>query len=244
MKLKLFVLFVVIASLFATHSLEITTKAAAPAAAPCVIGRTAPASGFWTWPANSRVKIYLRAPDFSEADVSAVRIAVQNWDASAVENGSSVHLAVGGLTRETKFGAGEMTLVRGDVFDKKLRHLALLQAHSIKENQLIDYAVLVVDFKVTNPEVLTNVMAHEIGHSLGLLDCVRCSSGSSAMGLMKGNGESNGIEGPTACDKAGVETAYRELLARVGPAPALSLADEGETPEEDDTPVVVVPRKP
>jgi hypothetical protein len=58
------------------------------------------------------------------------------------------------------------------------------------------------------------------------------------MGLIKGSGESNGIEGPTACDKAGVETAYRELLARVGPAPALPLADEGETPEEDDTPVV------
>lgn len=238
MKLKLFVLLVIIASIFSTFSLEVTTQAAAPAASPCIIGRTAPASGFWTWPANSRVKIYLRAPDFSEADVSAVRIAVQNWDASAVENGSSVRFAVGGLTRETKFGAGEMTLVRGDVYDKKLRHLALLQAHSLKENQLIDYAVLVVDSKVTNPDVLTNVMAHEIGHSLGLLDCIKCSSGSSAMGLMKGNGESNGIEGPTACDKAGVETAYRELLARVRPAPELPLVDEGETPEEDDTPVV------
>jgi hypothetical protein len=241
MKLKLFALFVIVASIFATESLEITTKAAAPAVVPCVIGRTAPASGFWTWPANSRVKIYLREPDFSEADVSAVRIAVQNWDASAAENGSSVHFVVGGLTRETKYGANEMTLVRGDVYDKKLRHLAHLQAHSLKENQLIDYAVLVVDLKVTNPEVLTNVMAHEIGHSLGLLDCVKCSSGSTAMGLMKGSGESNGIEGPTACDKAGVETAYRELLARVGPAPAL--VDEGETPEEDETPVVVE-RKP
>ena len=90
-------------------------------------------------------------------------------------------------------------------------------------------------------------MAHELGHSLGLLDCVKCDSGSTAMGLMKGDGSSNGIEGPTACDKVGVGTAYRELLARVRPAPSNLMLnktpeDEGEEPEEDDTLVVV--RKP
>lgn len=243
MKLKLSALFLTIAALCSTHSLAVTTRTAATLASPCVVGHTAPSSGFWTWPANSQVKIYLRAPDFSERDVAAVRVAVHNWDESALENGSQVRFSVAGLTRETKTGAGAMTLVRGDVFDKQRRHLALLQAHSIKEDQVIDYAVLIVDFKLTNPEVLTNVMAHEIGHSLGLLDCFKCSSGSTAMGLMKGNGESNGIDGPTACDKAGVNTAYRELLARVGPSPSLALnqlgVDEGEEPEEDDTMVVV-----
>jgi hypothetical protein len=238
MKLKLVVLFLTIASIFSTHSLAVTTKTATTTTAPCVIGRTAPAPGFWTWPANSHVKIYLRSPDFSETDLNAVSVAVRNWDESALENGSSVRFTVVGLTPQTKSAAGEMTLVRGDVYDKQRRHLAMLQAHSLKENQLIDYALLVVDAKVTSPEVLTNVMAHEIGHSLGLLDCIKCSSGTTAMGLMNGNGESNGIEGPTACDKVVVGNAYRELLARVGPAPVLPVVDEGELPEEDDTPVV------
>jgi hypothetical protein len=246
MKLKLSALFLIIASLCSSHSLAVTTKTSATVASPCVVGHTAPSSGFWMWPANSQVKIYLRAPDFSERDVTAVRVAVHNWDESAMENGSNVRFSVAGLTLETKIAAGAMTLVRGDVFDKQRRHLALLQAHSLKVDQLIDYAVLIVDFKLTNPEVLTNVMAHEIGHSLGLLDCVKCSSRSTAMGLMKGNGESNGIEGPTACDKAGVSAAYRELLARVGPSPATSalnqlVVDEGEEPEEDDTAVVKKP---
>jgi hypothetical protein len=246
MKLRFLVLLAIVASIFSTHSLALITTATT-VAAPCVVGRTAPASGFWTWPANTQVKIYLRTPDFSEVEVAAVRVAVHNWDESARENGSNVHFVVPGLTAEMKTGAGEMTLVRGNVYTKKIRHLALLQAHSLKQDQLIDYALLIVDFGVKNPEVLTNVMAHEIGHSLGLLDCVTCKGGSSAMGLLKDNGESNGIEGPTACDKAGVEVAYRELLARVGPAPLLlknAVVDEGEEPEEDDTAVVMAAKKP
>src|SRR5438477_13194377 len=70
--------------------------------APCVIGHTAAPFGFWTWPANSRVSVYLREPDFSESEVGAVRVAVENWDAAAVENGSNVRFVVRGLTHETK----------------------------------------------------------------------------------------------------------------------------------------------
>jgi hypothetical protein len=242
MKLKLLVFLLLMAFAFANTLPKTNANEARNAPARCVVGRTAPAAGFWTWPANSQVNVYLRQPDFSAADVPAVEVAVQNWDASAVENGSNVHFTVRGLTRETKTGAGEMTLVRGDIYNKKQRHLALLEAHSVRQDQLIDFALVIVDSKVKSTEVLTNVMAHEIGHSLGLLDCVRCSDGSTAMGMMKGANESNGIEGPTACDKAGVSEAYRQLLVRVRRAPKSSLAsqavDEGEEPEEDDTPVV------
>jgi hypothetical protein len=243
LKLKLLVLFLIIASIFSTHSLAVTTKMAATTAAPCVIGRTAPASGFWTWPANSDVKVYLRTPDFSEFDLSAVSVAIRNWDGSALENGSNVRFTLAGLTRETKSGTGEMTLVRGEVYNKKLRHLALLEAHRLNEDRIINYAVVAVDRSVKSPEVLTNVVAHEIGHTLGLLDCSDCNDKSTAMGLMKGAGTSNGIQGPTTCDKQSVGGAYRDLLARVGSSPAaLALnklvVDEGETPEEDETPVV------
>ena len=213
------------------------------APAPCVIGRTAAPFGFWTWPANSRVSVYLREPDFSAADVAAVKVSVRNWDESARVNGSNVHFIVRGLTHETRTASGDLTLVRGNVYNQKLRHLALLEAHSLKIDRMIDYAVVVVDFKVINPEVLTNVVAHEIGHTLGLLDCYQCNSKSTAMGLMKGADDSNGIEGPTACDKQAVGSAYRELLARgARAASAISLnrrvVDEGEDPEEDDTPIV------
>ena len=247
MKSKLLVLLVMIMIALCLPRPRTAYALSGGTASPCVVGHTEPRSGFWTWPSNSQVNVYLRKPDFSLVDVAAVEVAVRNWDQSATENGSNVRFTVKGLTQETKTARGDLTLVRGEVFDKQLRHLAFLEAHSLKVNQLIDYALVIVDSKVKNPQVLTNVIAHELGHSLGLLDCVKCSSGSTAMGLMRGDGSSNGIEGPTACDKVGVGTAYRELLARVGPAPAdLRLGktpvDEGEEPEDDDTLVVV--RKP
>src|SRR5882672_12299792 len=131
--------------------------------APCVAGRTAAPFGFWTWPSNSHVNVYLRQPDFSEAEAGAVKVAIENWDATALENGSNVRFSFQGLTRETKTAQADMTIVRGAIYDKKVRHLAMLEAHSLKDNQLIDYALVIVDISVNRAEVLTNVIAHELG---------------------------------------------------------------------------------
>jgi hypothetical protein len=210
--------------------------------APCVAGHTSASTGFWKWPANSHINIYLREPDFSQDYVLAVKIAVENWNAAAVEDGSNVYFDFHGLTSDTKTAQGDLTIIRGDVYDKK-KHLAFLQAHSLLSNQLIDYALVIVDLKIKNPEVLTNVMAHELGHSLGLMDCYECSRKSTAMGLLKTATEPNGIEGPTACDKVAVLAAYRELALKVRPATAGQLlVGEVAEPEADEPPVVRSPR--
>jgi len=243
MKITLLILIAIIGSIF-PNSPASSAKAVNPSLR-CVVGRNAAPVGFWTWPANSQVNIYLRTGDFSELDVVAVKSAARNWDLSATENGSHVRFTVHGLTAETKTGRGDMTLVRGKVYDRKLRHFALLEAHSLRDNRMIDYALIIVDFKVKNPDVLTNVTAHELGHSLGLLDCFECSGNTTAMGLMKASCESNGIEGPSACDKVGVVEVYEGLRKR-GDAAAealrlASVADQGEEPEADDTPIVIRP---
>jgi len=211
------------------------------ALAQCVAGRTAAPVGFWTWPANSRVNVYLRTPDFVEGDAAAIKTALQNWDLAAIENGSNVHFTFQGMTKELKTSQGDLTLLRKAVYSKKERHLGLLEAHSLRSDQLIDWALVIVDPRVKEGNVLTNVMAHEIGHSLGLLDCYRCHSGTTAMGLLKSADESNGIEGPTTCDKIGVLAAYQELKQHVGRAPAplppAEAADTSEDAEADDTPI-------
>lgn len=181
---------------------------------PCVVGRTAPPVGFWTWPPDTQVKIYLREPDFSYADIAAVKLALASWDETASENGSNVRFSFKGLTREVRNARREMTIVRSPVFNGKQRHRALLEAHSIQGDRFIDYALILVDPSVHDPGLLTNVIAHEIGHSLGLLDCPQCSSSSTAMGLLKAGNESNGIEGPTACDSGEVLGVYRALKPR------------------------------
>lgn len=192
---------------------------------PCIVGRTAAPIGFWTWPANSHINIYLREPDFSVAYLAAVRLAVENWDAAAVDNGSNVHFSFRGLTRETTTAEGDLTIIRGEVYEGKKKRLAELQAHSLKSNQLIDYALVVVDARVKAPEVLTNIVVHELGHSLGLLDCNSCSRKGTAMSLLKTASESNGIEGPTACDKIAVLAAYRDLALHLRAASPTALTD-------------------
>ena len=181
---------------------------------PCVVGRTAPPVGFWTWPQGTQVEVYLREPDFSGADVAAVKLALARWDASATENGSNVRFRFQGLTREIRNARREITIVRGAVFNEKQRHRAVLEAHSINQDRFIDYALILVDHSVQHAGLLTNVIAHEIGHSLGLLDCPQCSSESTAMGLLRAGNESNGIDGPTACDSGEVLGLYRMLKPR------------------------------
>ena len=94
--------------------------------------------------------------------------------------------------------------------------MARLEAHSLRSDQLIDWAEILVDPRVKDGKVLTNVVAHEIGHSLGLLDCYHCQSGTTAMGLIKSAEESNGIEGPTSCDRSAVLAAYQQLKHHAG----------------------------
>jgi len=219
MRTKLFAIYVVLiaVALYANHANTVVAQTTAP----CTVGHTSPSTGFWTWPANSIVNIYVRDPDFSEDYAAAARIAVQNWDAAAAESGSNVHFIFHGLTLATKTGPGDLTITRGETYDRK-RHLAFLEAHSLQSNRLIDYALVIVDVRVKNPEVLTNIMAHELGHSLGLMDCYQCSRKTTAMSLLKTGTEPNGIEGPTPCDKSAVLAAYRELALHL-PSTAVTL---------------------
>ena len=223
-RISVLAVLVIFATLFVDQStVSANGDRAESAITPCLVGRTAPPVGFWTWPANTHVNIYLREPDFSESEVSAVRLAVQNWDATTMENGSNVRFTFHGLTRETRTARGEMTIIRKAVSDKKHRQRAVLEAHSLQNDRFIDYALLLVDPLVTNPAMLTNVVAHELGHSLGLLDCYKCNSKSTAMGMLKAGNESNGIEGPTACDKREVMAAYEGLKPRSTSPMALAL---------------------
>jgi len=209
----------------------------------CVTGRSAAPIGFWAWPANTHVNVYLRRPDFSETDAPAVRIAVANWDSMARENGSEVQFEFRGLTLETRTSGADLTIVRGNLYNRKDRHLGMLEAHSLRGDQLIDFALVIVDVTVDNSAVLTNVIAHELGHTLGLFDCYKCKHETTAMGLLNTAHEPNGIQGPTACDNNAVRLAYHELKQHVRPAPqTLAVAkpkpDPGSEPELDDTPIV------
>jgi hypothetical protein len=141
-----------------------------------------------------------------------------------------------------------LTIMRGEPIDK--RHGAELQGFSKRRDLIINYAWIVIDSKIRKPKPLSAIVAHELGHSLGLLDCYSCKRKSTAMNqftaiqLFQINSINwlNDLASPTTCDLAQVKGAYKELKRYVRPSPTFSpsvAADEGEEPEEDDTPVVI-----
>lgn len=210
-------------------------------AAPCGVGKRGPDKGFWTWAIGSRLKVYVRENDFRSDQISHLVKPLREWEAVSKITGAGVTLSYEGTTSKILECSNCVTIMRHSVFNQKTRHGGELKAFGVEATQIIKYAAILIDPGVTDPETLSNVVAHELGHTFGLLDCYNCPAGSTVMNRMKGMNVSNGMVGPTSCDVAAVKRAYEKLHARAdGDSKVVALPDDkGEEPIEDDTPVVV-----
>jgi hypothetical protein len=207
---------------------------------PCQVGRNAAATGFWTWPIGAHVKVYLRMGAFQPEEVQYLLAPLHNWNTTSEITGSGVKFEYAGTTAEELTCEKCMTIMRGHVFDKMNRHVTETQVYSLHRNQIITYAAIVIDPSLTNPQALSNAVAHELGHNLGLLDCYKCRSNTTLMSGFTALNVPNDLEAPTACDIAQVKQAYAELRVRVHPSPVIAKKiDDGEEPIDDDTPIVV-----
>lgn len=210
---------------------------------PCRVGRDAPAFGFWTWAANSKIKVYIITKDFDPSDLAYLQKPFVNWNAVSEVTGSGVKFEYQGDTSAPLYCENCLTIMRGQVFDKLKRHATELRTYSARRDQIMTWAHIVVDPLITNPNALTNAIAHELGHNFGLVDCYSCKSKTTVMNQFKVVNVPNGMEGPTSCDLAQVKLAFKELATRLRPSPKVDeVVDEGEEPEDDDTPVII--RKP
>lgn len=216
----------------------IPSKASEPTV-QCRVGADAPQIGFWTWPRNAQVKVFIRSSDFKTKELSHLVAPLDKWSDVSELTGSGVKFKYAGLTSDLVNQENTITVVRGEVFDAKRRHVTELRAFSVGNNQLISYAVIVIDPKLTNLKALTEAMAHELGHNLGLLDCYNCKAKSTLMGKFERINTANDLSQPTPCDIAQVKRAYAELKVRIRPSPSKLSEDEGEEPVDDDTPIVV-----
>jgi hypothetical protein len=79
-----------------------------------------------------------------------------------------------------------------------------------------------IDPRVTNLTALTQVMAHEIGHTFGLADCTACAAGTSVMTLppcCNYNDTTTGRTTPSSCDTASANQAYPTPTPTATPTP-------------------------
>jgi hypothetical protein len=205
----------------------------------CEVGVYAPLYGSWTWPPNTQVKVFIVVSGFKPAEVPFLLRPLETWNAVANLTTSNVSFVYTGTATEMQTCDNCLTIMRGKVVEK--RHAAEFQAASKHANQLISYARIILDPRISDLTALTNAVAHEIGHTFNLLDCYSCHKRSTIMGLIR---KSNSLDGPSPCDVAQIKMAYGELKRRVLPAPVVAriiVVDEGEEPVEDDTPIVIPP---
>lgn len=205
----------------------------------CEVGIDAPPYGSWTWPAHSQVKVYIVTTSIKSSEIPYLLRPLNTWNAVSDLTTSGVNFVYTGTAPDVQTCDNCLTIMRGNVVDK--RHSAEFQAASKHADQLISYAKIVLDPRISDLSAISNAVAHEIGHTFNLLDCYSCHKRSTIMGLIR---KSSSLEGPTPCDVAQIKTAYDELKLHVRPTPAVArifVVDEGEEPVEDDTPIVIPP---
>jgi hypothetical protein len=231
---------VILLSLIACLGVRDGNTQTATAIAPCRVGQQAPAIGFWTWAANAHVKVYIVSADFKGEEIPYLLTAFQNWNVVSELTGSGVKFEYQGNTQQQLSCENCLTVMRGPVFDKARRHATALTAFSVRHDQIISYATIVIDPVLNNRKAMVDALAHELGHNFGLLDCYSCKKKSTLMNQFKTINVPNDMAAPTPCDIAQVKEAYKELKVRVRPSPPnRALIDEGEEPEDDDTPIVI-----
>ena len=229
--------------------LILTTAYAQQVFGQCKVGKDAPPYGFWSWAPQSRIKVYILSADFRDSDLAFLLKPIQNWNAVMEQTGSGVRFEYVGPTSAPLYCENCLTILRGEVYDNVKRHATELKTYSAHHDRIMSWAHIVVDPKVTNKEALTNAIAHELGHNLGLLDCYSCKPKSTVMNKFKTINVPNEMDAPTACDVAQVRTGYSEVRSslkkvavRGKQSAKQSEVEDGEEPVDDDTPIVI--RKP
>ena len=203
----------------------------------CRVGSRAAATGFWTWPPDTRVYVYVLETDFSKEEIPSLTKPIQLWDAVSEKTQSKVRLVYAGTTLSPRDCENCLTILRGKIHNKKTRHGGEIRALGINGTRIIHHASIVIDPQMKTSESLASAVAHELGHSFGLQDCYNCKDRTTVMLKFSGFSASNGLEGPTGCDVVQVSKAYAELRQRY--RPLVVHEDEGEEGEEDDTPLVI-----
>ena len=221
-----------------------TTATLTAQSTSCKVGVAAAPVGFWTWAPQSKINVYIVESDFTASDLPYLLAPFSSWNSVSEATGSRVEFKYRGLVDHALYCENCLTIVRGQVFDKSKRHLTELRTYSAARNRIMTWANIVVDPLLTNPKALSNALAHELGHSFGLLDCYSCKQTSTVMIQFKSINTPNDMDRPSPCDVVQVKLAYQTLAAqlkRVTQTKPLEV-DEGEEPVEDDTPLVI--RKP
>lgn len=170
----------------------------------CRLGKTSPAAFGLRWRQGSVVRVYYLKGDFDAAQAQALSRSVQNWNAALREIDAPILFIFGGERASVAREDASLTVARG-IPTKKER---LGELRFFQNSAGVTRMLMTVRPVVTDPDALTSLMTHELGHTLGLADCYECKRGTTAMSAFKDDNKGNDVYEPSACDKYVVAAGY------------------------------------
>lgn len=178
-----------------------------PSSTECYTGKTSTTIGYWRWAVGSKVKVYF-LQGFNDAEIVAMTKAFNNWNDALREINSDISFEIAGMTDRIVTVNNTITVKRTDTFIGKSKRLAEIQPYIQSRTNTLARAEINVGTSVKDLNVFTSMINHEVGHSLGLSDCVDCKGGSTAMAAFRGKNKDNKAFSPTRCDKYVVAASY------------------------------------
>ena len=175
----------------------------------CRPGKTASEAMGWRWKPRSVVRVYYLKSSFSQTERDALSRAVYSWNNAMKVTGPHIQFILGGERESLAEENASITVLRGIPWGRD--RVGSIRLYSLS-NGLI-YASVTVSPNVTDLSALTSLMAHEIGHSLGLADCYKCERGTTTMAAFRSDNKGNDVYEPSECDKYVVASGYAETGA-------------------------------
>lgn len=200
-----------------------------------------PMSPLNTWPQNTSVSVVINADQFSYNEYICLKAAFDHYNDAAGASGNSSGVrfnvayssaAVATLSGPYLSGGGNLAVNAPGVTNGfQVNRPQGMRPHALGEEYIgVDggrrnSAVIFLNPNITDCVNMTQLMAHEIGHTLGLKDCCSCPRASTVMvcGTCAENGTdangnhvcaradynnaSNGRSGPTTCDNTSIKQA-------------------------------------
>jgi predicted Zn-dependent protease len=173
----------------------------------CVANANSTRETTWRWPKNTRVTVRASQNQFTASELDLIRRAIDNWNRTLQSISVDVQFSFAGESDGITSKDGDITITRGSTYQNQ-RHLAEIYPVFRSATELSS-ASITIDKGVKNSEVLTSVITHELGHSLGMQDCAQCRRGTTIMSLYRGRNQNNDTDAPSACDRMVVARGYQ-----------------------------------
>jgi hypothetical protein len=175
----------------------------------CTENQNAPAQGSFHWPPETDVKVYFARTMFNAEQQKKLHAAMNLWSEIAGKTGADVKFVYAGEVDTIARCTACLTVTRRGVHSNDPKQFAMFEPLELNNEWLLISARIDFDFATTNAQALQGYMVHELGHSLGLRDCVDCKKKTTIMNGFPAINHHNGLIAPSNCDVKVVQQIYK-----------------------------------